>query len=97
MKPYPLRRPASASHVLLAAALYAGVFAAAVATPSASQADVLVRRGPVRTIIVTPPPPPPVVYVAAHPRPDWMWSPPHWRWTGRVYVWEPGVWVRVRG
>lgn len=97
MKPYPLRRPASASHMLLAAALYAGVFTVASAVPAASQADILVRQAPVRAIIVAPPPPPQVVYVAPRPRPDWIWSPPHWRWTGRVYVREPGVWIRVRG
>ena len=95
MKAYPLRRPASASHVLLAGVLYVGVFAVAAAAPSAGKADVLVRRAPVRGVIVTPPPP--VIHFVARPRSDWVWSPPHWRWTGRVYVWEPGVWVRVRG
>lgn len=29
------------------------------------------------------PPPPP-------PGPRYIWRPGHWRWTGRVYAWEPG-------
>lgn len=30
------------------------------------------------------------------PRPDQVWVPGHWRWTGRDYAWRGGYWQKAR-
>jgi hypothetical protein len=50
-----------------------------------AQAQVVVRIGP--------PPPPRREVIIARPGPGYVWRAGYYRFDGRAYAWEPGVWV----
>jgi hypothetical protein len=41
-------------------------------------------------------PPPPRYEVIPGPRPDQIWVPGRWHWTGREYAWRAGFWQGAR-
>jgi hypothetical protein len=63
--------------------LLAGLAGAAVAAPTAADAQVYVRVGPPRPVYERRPP----------PRPGYAWQAGYQRWDGNRYIWVPGAYM----
>ena len=79
----------SIKSLLLAATVAAGGLAA-VALPTAAQAQAYIN------VQIGTPPPPPRYEVVPAARPGYVWAPGHYEWAHNNHIWRRGHWVQAR-